>query len=597
MAISAIQGRDSAAGDLRLSQQKEHRRAARMQRWFGPERILWIILMIVVLAISIAPLVFAVDASFYEETKVGLSDKRSLDAVLEVYLSREYLGYLLNALTLSAVVTALALVVGVFMALLVARTDLPRKGLMELLVIMPLFVSPFTGLIAWIALGSERTGFINVAWVRFWQVFGVDAGPLVNIWSFGGVVWVMFLFFCPFVYLFTIGAMRNMDASLEEAARASGAGPVYTLTRITIPMSTPAIFSAGLLVFILAAELYTIPGIIGTNAGFTTLPWKIYEDSTAFPVHRAHAAAAGTMILWIALIGLLLQRRITRRSERYVTMGGKGFKGQLLPLGGLKWPAFAILALYVLSADILPLFSIVLSSFMRFSSATISLDLLTLDHYRTIWNLPDVRSATLNTFILAVLSGAACVVIGFLISFLEVRRAGRGARLLATLAVLPAAVPGMVYGIGLLWLYLRTPLYGSIWILLLAMIAKFLPYGVLVSRSGIMQVHPELEQSARMSGASPLRAVRAILMPMVKPTMIALLFFVMLQSIKELSASALLYGRNSQTLSVLTWHYMDGGEYQFASAVGVVQTVLMIGLVLLTRAAFKVRLERVMASD
>lgn len=596
MATSVMRNNEGVAGDFRLSQQKEHRRAARMQRWFGPERILWIVLMIVVLAVSIAPLVFAMDAAFYEETKVGLSDRRSLDAVLHVYLSREYLGYLLNALVLSVVVTGFSLVVGVFMALLVARTDLPRKGLMEILIIMPLFVSPFTGLIAWIALGSERTGFINVGWVRFWQIFGVDAAPLVNIWSFGGVVWVMFLFFCPFVYLFTIGAMRNMDASLEEAARASGAGPVYTLMRITIPMSTPAIFSAGLLVFILAAELYTIPGIIGTNAGFTTLPWKIYEDSTAFPVHRAHAAAAGTMILWIALIGLMLQRRITRRSERYVTMGGKGFKGQLLPLGGLKWPAFAILAFYVLSADILPLVSIVLSSFMRFSSATISPELLTLDHYRTIWNMPDVRSATLNTFILAVLSGAACVLIGFLISFLEVRRPGRGARLLAVLAVLPVAVPGMVYGIGLLWLYLRTPLYGSIWILLLAMIAKFLPYGVLVSRSGIMQVHPELEQSARMSGASPLRAIRAILMPMVKPTMIALLFFVMLQSIKELSASALLYGRDSQTLSVLTWHYMDGGEYQFASAVGVIQTILMIGLVLLTRAAFKVRLERAMAS-
>lgn len=571
-------------------------RLGAFSQWFGPERILWLVMAVVVLAISILPLVFAVDAAFYEESKVGLTSNRSLDAFINVYFSAEYLGYFANALWLSAMVTAVSLLFGVTMALIMARTDLPRKGLVELLVIMPMFVSPFTGLIAWISLGSERTGFVNVAWMQFWKLFGVEASPLFNVWSFGGVVWVMFLFFCPFVYLFTVGSMRSMDSSLEEASRTSGAGPLHTLMRITVPMSLPSIFSAGLLVFILAAELYTIPGIIGANAGFTTLPWQIYLDSTQFPVHRAHAAAAGTMILWVALLGMWLQRIITKRSERYVTMAGKGFKGRPLPLGRLKWVALAIIAVYVLSADFLPLGAIIFSSFMKFSSVNIVPSLFTLDHYVTIFTLPDIRAATFNTFLLAIISGLACVVLGFLISFLEVRRSSHGSRLLATLAVLPVAVPGMVYGIGLLWLYLRTPLYGSIWILLLAMVAKFLPYGVLVSRSGIMQVHPELEQSARMSGASPLLAIRAIVMPLVKPTLVALLFFVMLQSIKELSASALLYGQNSQTLSVLTWHYMDGGEYQFASAVGVVQTVLMIGLVLLTRAVFKVRLEAVAAS-
>lgn len=569
---------------------------ARFGMWFTSERILWFVLAIVVLAISIVPLVFAIDAAFYEESKVGLTANRSLTAIVNVYFTAEYLGYFFNAIWLSALVTAFSLVFGVLMALIMSRTDLPRKGLFELLVIMPMFVSPFTGLIAWISLGSEKTGFVNVAWVQFWKLLGVQAYPLFNIWSFGGVVWVMFLFFCPFVYLFTVGSMRSMDSSLEEAARTSGAGPIQTLMRITVPMSLPSIFSAGLLVFILAAELYTIPGIIGANAGFTTLPWQIYQDSTQFPVHRAHAAAAGTMILWVALVGMLLQRMVTKRSERFVTMAGKGFKGRPLPLGKLKWAAFAIIGLYVACADLLPLAAIVLSSFMKFSSTALTPELFTLDHYRTIFSLPDIRFATWNTLIIAVMSGLACVVVGFLISFLEVRRPSTGSRMLAMLGVLPVAVPGMVYGIGLLWLYLRTPLYGSIWILLLAMVAKFLPYGILVSRSGIMQVHPELEQSARMSGASPMLAIRAIVMPLVKPTLIALLFFVMLQSIKELSASALLYGQNSQTLSVLTWHYMDGGEYQFASAVGVVQTVLMIGLVLLTRAVFKVRLEAVAAS-
>ncbi len=572
------------------------RRTDIFRTYLTPENLLWLAIAAAVILVSIVPLVLAVDASFYKETRVGLSAVRSLEAVINVYGTAQYLGYLMNALLLSALVTALSLVFGVVMALIMARTDMKNKGLIELLIIMPMFVSPFTGLIAWIALGSEKTGLINIAWMQFWSLFGIDASPLFNIWSFGGVVWVMFLFFCPFVYLFTVGSMRTMDSSLEEASRMSGAGPLKTLSLITVPMAMPSIFSAGLLVFILAAEVYTIPGIIGANAGFTTLPWQIYKDSTQFPVHRAHAAAAGTMILWIAIAGMLIQRVITRRSERYVTMAGKGFKGKPLPLGALKWPALAVITVYVLAADILPLGSIILSSFMKYSSTTISWDILTLVHYDKILNLPDTRTALWNTALAAILTGAACVVFGFLISFLEVRQPTFFSKTVAMLGVLPVAVPGLVYGIGLLWLYLRTPLYGTIWILLLAMVAKSLPYGILVSRSAIMQVHPELEQSARMSGASRLRAIRAIVMPLVQPTLIALLFFVMLQSIKELSASALLYSQKSLTLSVLTWHYMDGGEYQFASAVGVVQTAMMIGLVLVTRALFKVRLEAVAAS-
>ena len=149
-----------------------------------------------------------------------------------------------------------------------------------------------------------------------------------------------------------------------------------------------------------------------------------------------------------------------------------------------------------------------------------------------------------------------------------------------------------MFGIGLLWTYLQTPLYGTLWILLLAYVAKFLPYGILVSHSGVLQIHADLEASARMSGATAMQALARITIPLIKPTLIAVFFFVMLQSIKELSASILLYSDRSQVLSVLTWHYMDAGNYQFAAAVGVLQTVLMLALVIGTRAVFNVGLER-----
>lgn len=562
---------------------------------WGAERLLWLVLAVVVFVVAIVPLIYTVDASFYAETRFGLSNKRSIEAVLNVYTGLNYLSYLMNALLLAAIVTVLSMVAGVAMAVLIARTDIPFKGVLDLLIIMPLFLSPFTGLISWIALGSANTGFINVAIVSTLKLLGFDVGPLFNIWTFSGAVWVMFLFFCPFAYLFTVGNLKAMDASLEEAARMSGASPLQALFRITLPMAVPSLLASGLLIFILSAEMYTIPGIIGSTAGFTTLPWQVYVDSTAAPVHRAHAAAAGTMLLWVTIFGVWLQRRITRNSERYVTVGGKGVRGRPIVLGRGLWVALACVGAYVLCADIMPFGAILLSSFMKYSAPSITADILTFTHYEQIFTLQDVRTALWNTIWLAVLSGIGCVLIGVVISYMEVRRPSLGTKFVAFIGVLPVAVPGLVYGIGLVWVYLKTPLYGTPWVLLLAYLAKFLPYGIVVSRSAILQIHPELEQSARMSGATGLMTLRRITAPLAKPTLIAILFFVMLMSIKELSASVLLYNQSSQILSVLTWQYMDAGNYQFASALGVVQTLMMIALVVITRALFNVRLEQAMA--
>jgi iron(III) transport system permease protein len=564
----------------------------RLGRWS-----LWLVLTVAVVAMAMVPLVYVVNAAFYQETRFGLSSVRSLAAVFDVFATTSYLGYLGNALLLAALVTALSLIAGVAMAVLVGRTDLRGKTLWEMLIVMPLYLSPFTGLMAWIALGSAKTGFVNVAFAALVRPFAPGAPPLLNIWTFGGVVLVMFLFFCPFVYLFTIGSLRAMDTSLEEAARAAGANTLQTLAKITLPMSLPAILAAGLLVFILCMETYTIPGIIGSTAGFTTLPWQIFQDSSSVPVHRAHAAAAATLLLLITITGVWLQRRLTRTSEKFVTVGGKGFRGRPLPLGAYRWLATGLVALYVLAADVLPFGALLLSSVMKYSAPTINAQIFTLKHFAAFFTTPNMLSALWNTIFLGVLAGIACVAIGFLISLLEIRMANPATRVLAFLSVLPVAVPGIVYGIGLLWTYVQTPLYGTIWILLVAYIAKFLPYGVIVSRSGILQIHPELEESARMSGASPWRALSAITIPLVQPTLIAILFFVVLQSIKELSASLFLYTENSQVLSVLTWHYMDAGDYQFAAAIGVVQTVIMIGLVVATRAVFRVRLETALGKE
>ncbi len=216
----AVYSRDSVAVfDTSVPQTPSRSLALQRFLWrWGSERLLWAVLAIAVFVVAIVPLIYTIDAAFYRETRTGLASDRSLTAFLNVYFSAEYLGYLASAVFLATLVTFWSLIVGVAMALLMARTDLPAKNTLELLIIMPLYLSPFTGLIAWITLGSEKTGFINVAISAVLNTVGLDPGPLVNIWNYAGVVWVMFLFFCPFAYLFTVGNLRAMDSSKRQRA-------------------------------------------------------------------------------------------------------------------------------------------------------------------------------------------------------------------------------------------------------------------------------------------------------------------------------------------------------------------------------------------
>ena len=556
-----------------------------------------IVLSVIVFFLVIAPILNVFNISFLAESDLGLSDERSSRAVVAVYATLEYFIPLLHTIVLALLVTALALIVGVGLAVVVARTDIPFKPVWDILILIPLFLSPFTLLIAWITLAGPRTGFLNGIWQTLLAPFLARPGDIVNLNSYTGIVWLLFLISCPLAYLFVIGTLRAMDASLEEASRCAGATPLRTIFRITLPVCLPSILSAGLLIFVLTMETYTIPGVIGGTIGFITLPWKMFEDTTSVPPRLAHAAAAGTMLLFITCAGVWLQRRITRFSNRYVTVSGKGIRARPFNLGRLRPWLVALLAAYVAATVVLPMIALVLSSFLRFSAAIPTLNIMTIQHFVQIFTERTSSAALPNTIQLAVASAVLCVAIGLVISVIDVRRPRWWTKLLAMVGIMPVAVSGLIFGFGLLWAYIRTPLYGTMWILLLAYVARFLPYGIVMSRSALIQVDPSLEESARMSGAGSLRILRTITLPLVKPTLIAILFLVMMQTVKEISASILLFTPQSQVLSTLAWQYVQAGSFQFAAAVGVVQTVMLIVLILATRFVFGLRLERTLGKD
>lgn len=408
--------------------------------WWGLAALLFLIVVV--------PLIFVLELALHEDLRWEVSSHFTLRTIIQVYTGSQYLRALGGALMLGGIVTALCVVVGLALALAVARTDIPGKVWFNLLILMPMFLSPFNGLVAWLALGSSRTGFLNI-WARdFFAWFGIEIGPVFNTMTYGGTVWVMFLFFTPYIYLFAYGSLRTMDGSLEEASRACGASAFKTLRSITLPMSLPAILAGALLVFILAAETYTIPGVIGPTAGFNVLAWMIYEDATNPPMRQAHAAAAATMLLIATIIGILLQRYATRQSDRYVTIVGKGRRTSTIRLGRWKGAVLAFILAYIFLSTVLPLGTLVLSSFMKFSTTTLSADLFSTMHYERFFAHASTRTALSNTLLLAALSAIVCTLIGAVISFGDIRSRHFTPKLLAFLCVLPWRSRGWSTGSG-----------------------------------------------------------------------------------------------------------------------------------------------------
>ena len=582
----------SPSGAAGLAGMRAWLRARRSRFGRHVATLFWLVLAVLIAGLIVLPLVYVADSSLHADGRFGLMPGYTLQTLIDVYTGRDYLLALKEAALLATLVTLFAVVIGVGLALLIGRSDLPGKGYLNLLVVMPMFLSPFNGLIAWILLGSEQTGFLNL-WIRgLLRAVDIEIGPVFNILTYPGAVWVMFLFFTPYIFLFTVANLRSMDSSLEEAARSCGANGMQTLLRVTLPMCMPAIVAAALLVFILSSELYTIPGIIGSTAGFTVLPWKIYENSLVPPLRQAHAAAAATMLLLATCIGVVIQQRITRHAEKFVTITGKGRRIRPLALGRYRWPAIVLVWAYVIASTALPLATLIISSLMKYNSPTFAADVFTLQHYRDFFASGTTGNALANTLVLAVSCSLICMIVGTVISYGEVRTRRILPRTLAFICILPVAVPGIVYGVGLHWVYLQTPLYGTVFVLLLAFVAKFMPYSVMVSRSSIMQIHPELEQCARVCGAGPARALVLITGPLMGGALVSIAFFVMLLSVKELSASLLLYTQRSEILSVLTWSNVEAGNFQFAAAIGVVQTALIVLMVSIVRIAFKIKLEQ-----
>jgi iron(III) transport system permease protein len=500
---------------------------------------------------------------------------------LEAYTNPRNYEAIVNTLVIATGTTLIATVFGTFMAWAVVRTDLPWRRVIEAASIVPFISTPFIGGLAWILLASPQTGLLN----RFWSAVTGASAPLLDIYGLWGIVMVEALYEMPYVFLIVAGALSSMDPTLEEASLSAGAGLGRTTLRVTLPLVLPAILGGALLVFVLSAEQFGVPAVIGTPARIRVLTTSIWETQSVYPPKYGVGASLCVTLLLISMIGLWLQRRMIGLRS-YATVGGKGARPRRMELGLLKWVVWSICLFYLLLAVVLPYATIFLSSIRTLWTRDFRWEQITLENYRwVLFDYPTTQRALFNSLLLAVVGATVAIILCALISFLSLRTRLPGRKALDYLSMLPMAFPGIVLAVGLLRAWISPPLvlYGTIWILFIAYITRYLPYGVRSTTATLVQIHPELEESSLISGANWFQTFRRVTLPLLKPGIVSGWILLFVSFTRELSASVLLYSPGREVISVAIYDMWGQGDFRPLSALAFIQIAIALGMLALVK--------------
>ncbi|MGH7928332.1 MAG: ABC transporter permease, partial [Candidatus Binatia bacterium] len=399
---------------------------------------------------------------------------------------------------------------------MVTRTDAPLRGL-GYFTAFASFGTPFIlYTIGWLLL-LGRAGPIN-----YWLNTLFDhSGPVINVYSLFGMILIESLLWSPFVFLMLAAAFRSMDPSLEEASSVCGARAWQTMRRISLRLMLPAFFSVLLLIFIRSFESFEIPALVGLPGDIRVLTTSIYLDAQKLPPRYGSAGAFAVLLMFVVAGTLYLYFRITREGDRFHTVTGKGYRPTVIRLGRWRYVAASGLVIYSIVLLVLPFLIILWASFLPFymQPSLEGLSKFTLNNYVTALNFPKITDSIQNSIVLGFASASFVMILTLLASWILVRTKIRGRWLLDFLTTLPLLFPGIVMGLAILrfYLFVPIPVYGTLWILLIAFATRYIPYGIRYTHSGLLQLHKELEEASYVSGASWLSSMRRIILPLITP--------------------------------------------------------------------------------
>ncbi|HEX2215847.1 MAG TPA: iron ABC transporter permease [Xanthobacteraceae bacterium] len=566
----------TADAGLLASSQREAERAS---RWRAAARWLWSTALLAALAFLVLyPVAMLLLGALTNTNPVvdgfGVFNL-SIANFVEVLANPHVHLALVNSLVACGGGTALAVLIGLAFSWIVVRTNTPCKGLIAATSILPLFVPPLVAAVAWSILASPKTGLLNTL------LAGMGIDWRFDVYSMSGLIVIFGIYYAPYVYMFTASALRNMDPALEEAAEISGASAWSTLFSVTFPLIAPAIISGMLLSFIVMLGIYGIPAVLGTPGDIPVLTTYIFKLTAWTPPLYSTAAAVAIILMVVTGFMVWLQQRVLSRRS-YTTVAGKAFRPAVINLGGWRYFTLALAVVYLFIVVILPTLALIIAAFRKFMfirnlTSLFDLRQYSFMHFERLFDNPLAIRSIVNTmevgFITAIVGGVFAFAIGYTIN--RTRLPGRAP--IDVVSTLPVAIPGLVIGVAYLWAWIGLPggLYGTIWILALAFVARFMPDTIKALSTSLMQIHRELEEAAWICGKGLIGTIRSIVLPLARPGVIAAMTLLFILAIRELGSSLFLYTSNTMVMAVLLLDYYEGGNIGITAAFSLVQTVLL----------------------
>ena len=536
--------------------------------------------------VIITPVVVVLWRSF-TSGKLGFTVDINVANYLRVFADKDIWPMLSNSVIYAGGSALLGTGLGGLLAWIVARTNTPGKGLVELMPLYPLLMPPIMKNIAWILLLAPKSGILNGMLEQF---LGITY-PVFNAFSMLGMVWTFGIACVPLGYLFLLPVFLSFDPSLEESAYIAGSRPVNTMLKITFPLAIPAFISAFVLNFLRALRSFETPVLQGTPGNIKVFVSRVY-DSMALEFNTGLATAYSVVLVVMSVITLYFYVRATRFSERYATITGKGYRVRVIDIGPWKYLTFAAVCLYFLVGIAIPFVVLIVVSIIPYFDYETFMNFpahMGLSNYRTVLRHASFLNGLRNSVLLSVVIALVTVLAAIVMAFTIHRTRAVGTKIFEFIGTLPLAFPPLVLSVGLVIIFIGTPLYNSLWALGLGLFVAYFPYAFRNASGAIVNIHKELDEAAWVHGAKWRHVFFKITLPILKPAVGGALFYIFIEAIRNVDVAVLLTAPGLEYGPVTLFEYFRVGQWAEAAAGGVIYLIILIVAVSVAKFAFKMK--------
>jgi iron(III) transport system permease protein len=535
-------------------------------------------LIVIVGFLTVCPVLMLLFGSF--STGLVTSGNFTLEKYVQAYSDPAFANIVLSTGLFTVGSAIVATVLALFLAYLNTRTNIPFKFLFRIISIIPMMIPHILFSVSWVLLLNPSNGLINL-FLR--QAFSMENSPF-NIYTLHGMILVEGLLDLPIAYLILAPAMASFDVSLEESSKVCGASNLRTLLKVTLPVLRPAILASVILVIIRSLASFAVPSVIGMPGRIYVLATHIYRIiATGFAPDYGMAAAVGMSALAASITLIYLYRYLTSESEKYVTITSRGYRPSLIDLKNARYPLFVIVALISFVLIVLPVMILFYTSLVPYSMvpSAKAFALMSLKNWVEVLKDPISLLSLKNSVFLGTVGATLGVILSIFVSYVIVKVRTRTAGILESLSFLSFSFPGIVIGVGFMWFFVRTPLYATIWSLLIGYIATYLPYGIRPLSSAFVQIHSHLEESSRVCGGGTLYTLRRIIIPLLIPGIVSGWILMATMFVRELTLSVVLCRPGTEVLAVQILRFAEDGLWGKLSALGITMIFISTTLVVI----------------